>query len=93
MSGAEGLQCGVYGSEEEPERAISCERRRVDQLELLTIKSSPTAYPDVLPELSLDTLEGELEDDEMEELLGELHAVVRTASRLSICLVTALCSG
>ena len=39
----------------------------------------PDEYPDVLPELSLETLDGELDEDEVDALLKELHAVVRAA--------------
>ena len=35
------------------------------------------AYPDELPDLSLDAIEGELEDDELQSLLNELCTVVR----------------
>lgn len=36
----------------------------------------PDAYPDVLPELSMEVVEGELEDSETSNLLSELQAVV-----------------
>lgn len=38
----------------------------------------PDDYPDVLPELSLDAVEGELEEDEREELLRGLQTAVNT---------------
>jgi len=34
-------------------------------------------YPDELPDLSLEAIEGELVDDELESLLHELRTVVR----------------
>ena len=34
-------------------------------------------YPDKLPDLSLEAIEGELEDDELESLLHELRTIVR----------------
>lgn len=34
------------------------------------------SYPDELPELSLDPIEGELEDSEIEELLSGMRTVV-----------------
>jgi hypothetical protein len=34
-------------------------------------------YPDTLPDLSLEAIEGELEDDELESLLHELRTIVR----------------
>lgn len=34
-------------------------------------------YPDVLPDLSLTAVEGEIEDEELETLLEELKTVVR----------------
>ena len=37
----------------------------------------PDAYPDVLPELSINVLEGELDDDETSQLMKELQTVVR----------------
>lgn len=37
----------------------------------------PDAYPDVLPELSINVLEGELDDDETSHLMKELQTVVR----------------
>lgn len=36
----------------------------------------PDDYPDVLPELSLHALEGELKDGEVEQLLKDLQALV-----------------
>jgi hypothetical protein len=36
----------------------------------------PDGYPDTLPELSLEPLEGELEDNELQHLLQELNRVV-----------------
>jgi len=35
----------------------------------------PESYPDVLPDLSLDSLDGTLEDREKENLMAELQAV------------------
>jgi len=37
----------------------------------------PDEYPDVLPDLSLTAAEGEIDDDEVTDLLKELHSVVR----------------
>lgn len=37
----------------------------------------PEQYPDTLPELSLESVDGDLEDDELTTLLGELRTVVR----------------
>lgn len=34
-------------------------------------------YPDILPELSLNAVEGEVDSNEVTELLGELRTVVR----------------
>ena len=34
-------------------------------------------YPDKLPDLSLEAIEGELEDDELKTLLHELRTIVR----------------
>ena len=36
----------------------------------------PENYPDVLPELSLEAIEGELEDTEIEQLMEDLRTVV-----------------
>ena len=36
----------------------------------------PEGYPDILPELSLDAIDGELEDEEKQKLIEELKAVV-----------------
>lgn len=36
----------------------------------------PDDYPDVLPELSLEPVEGEVDDGEIDHLLGELRSVV-----------------
>lgn len=33
-------------------------------------------YPDVLPNLSLKTIEGQVDEEELDKLLGELRAVV-----------------
>ncbi len=38
----------------------------------------PEEYPDALPELSLEIVDGELEEEELEQLLAEMHTVVRT---------------
>lgn len=45
----------------------------------------PPQYPDVLPELSLHTIEGEgeIEDSEINDLLNDLRAVARALSRRS----------
>lgn len=45
---------------------------------LLTITYSPT-YPDELPEIGIETLEGELSEDEEEELVMGLIAAVSPA--------------
>ena len=37
----------------------------------------PDGYPDTLPELSIEPTEGDIEEDEVEHLLGELKKVVR----------------
>jgi hypothetical protein len=34
-------------------------------------------YPDCLPEMALQVVEGELDDQELQDLLHELHTVVR----------------
>lgn len=34
-------------------------------------------YPDSLPELSLETLEGEIDQDDIDSLIDQLKAVVR----------------
>ena len=39
-------------------------------------------YPDTLPELSLETIDGELEENEVDQLLTEMRTVVRTQSRI-----------
>lgn len=52
--------------------------RRPDTL-LLTITYSPT-YPDELPEIGLETLEGELDEEEEEELVMGMIGAVRLAS-------------
>ena len=36
----------------------------------------PEGYPDTLPELSIEPLEGELEDEDVQHLLQELNKVV-----------------
>ena len=36
----------------------------------------PDDYPDALPELSLDVLEGELGDDEIERLITDMKTAV-----------------
>lgn len=36
----------------------------------------PEGYPDTLPELTITPLEGELEEEELQHLLSELHKVV-----------------
>lgn len=43
----------------------------------------PDDYPDVLPELSLELTEGEVDDEEIEQLLGELRSVVRIQALLT----------
>lgn len=37
----------------------------------------PDEYPDVLPELELEPLEGDFEDEELDRLRAELQTVVR----------------
>jgi hypothetical protein len=39
----------------------------------------PDNYPDELPELSLDLIEGEVDEDEINALLAGAHAVVSIA--------------
>jgi hypothetical protein len=39
-------------------------------------------YPETLPELSLDAVDGDVDDDEVTELLSELWAVVSLSSLL-----------
>jgi len=39
-------------------------------------------YPETLPELSLDAVDGDVDDDEVTELLSELWAVVSWSSLL-----------
>lgn len=36
----------------------------------------PTGYPDTLPELTIEPSEGELDEEETQNLLQELHKVV-----------------
>lgn len=45
----------------------------------------PDGYPDVLPELSAEPIEGDIEDDEISELLNELRKLVGQTTSLSIC--------
>ena len=47
----------------------------------LDVKYS-AGYPDTLPELSLETVDGELEENEVDQLLTEMRTVVRTQSRI-----------
>ena len=42
-------------------------------------------YPDVLPKLSLSAESGELDDDDLTQLVGELEKVVRMRPRTCIC--------
>ncbi|KAH9951321.1 RWD-domain-containing protein [Amylocystis lapponica] len=46
-----------------------------DELKLSLEVHFPDEYPDVLPNLSLETVEGSLEDNEVEQLLDELRTV------------------
>ena len=43
----------------------------------------PDGYPDTLPELSLEPLEGDLEEHELQRVLEELNRVV---SQIMVCL-------
>ncbi|KAF8486489.1 RWD-domain-containing protein [Gautieria morchelliformis] len=55
----------------EPDEQISGE----DDLRLLLRVIYPDSYPDVLPELSLDVLEGALDDQESGDLISELNTI------------------
>ncbi|KAJ7343508.1 hypothetical protein DFH08DRAFT_782210 [Mycena albidolilacea] len=54
-----------------------------EQLKITLEVQYPPEYPDVLPDLSLSAIEGEgeIEDSEIDDLLGGLRAVARTVSR------------
>jgi hypothetical protein len=49
-------------------------------VQLTLIVHYPAGYPDELPNLSLEAIEGELKDDELQSLLDDLHTVVRLHS-------------
>lgn len=46
-------------------------------------------YPDTLPELSLEPLEGSIEEEELETLMSDLRRVVRCLLRSVRCIFTA----
>lgn len=54
-------------------------------MKLLLKVHYPNAYPDVLPELSLEPVDGEFEDEELDALVADMESVVRRSFRCSVC--------
>jgi hypothetical protein len=48
----------------------------------------PGEYPEVLPELTLEAIEGELSEQEISGLLTDLHLVVGILSLLFVTMLT-----